>query len=64
MWKSKATEGENYEESVKSMIRDELETMALLERHMSDYDVSISEAEQQVIAKTASALRKSSPHQP
>lgn len=52
MWKSKATEGENYEESVKSMIRDELETMALLERHMSDYDVSISEAEQQVIAKT------------
>lgn len=53
MWSSEASEGENYEESVKSSVQETLETMVLLEKHMSDYDVSLSDAEKKVIADTA-----------
>lgn len=53
MWKSDASEGENYEESVKSSIQQGLEDMVLLEKHMGDYKVSLSDAEKKVIADTA-----------
>ncbi len=53
MWDSEASEGENYEESVKSSVQETLETMVLLEKHMSEYDISLSDAEKKVIADTA-----------
>ncbi len=53
MWSSEAGEGESYEESIKSNIKEDLETMVLLEQHMDEYDVFLSNAEQSVITKTA-----------
>lgn len=53
MWNSKASEGETYEESVKSSIQESLETMILLEQHMSEYDISLSDGEKKVIEDTA-----------
>lgn len=49
MWNSEAAEGETYEESVKNYVLEELETMVLLEEHMDDYEVSLSDEEKQVI---------------
>ena len=43
MWNSDASDGETYEESVKSSVLKSLEDMILLEKHMEDYDVSITE---------------------
>lgn len=53
MWKSEAGEGKSYEDSVKEAIQEELEEMVLLEKHMSDYGVSLSDSEKQVISTTA-----------
>ena len=53
MWSSEASEGITYEESVKESVLKELETMLLLEEHMEDYDVSLSDAEKQVVAEAA-----------
>lgn len=53
MWKSEAGEEESYEENVKNNIMNSLETMVLLEQHMDEYDVFLSNAEQDVITKTA-----------
>ena len=43
MWNSDASDGETYEESVKSSVLKSLEDMILLEKHMEDYDVSITD---------------------
>lgn len=53
MWNTEADEGKTYEESVKASIQDELKQMLVLEQHMEDYDVSLSDAEKEVIQKTA-----------
>lgn len=53
MWNSEASEGKTYEESVKSSVQESLETMVLLEQHMSEYDISLSDAEKKVIEDTA-----------
>lgn len=53
MWSSEASEGKTYEESVKASIQETLETMILLEKHMGDYDVTLSDAEKKVIEDTA-----------
>lgn len=53
IWNSEASEGETYEESVKASVREELETMVLLEQHMGEYDVYLSDAEKKVIEETA-----------
>lgn len=53
MWNSEASEGETYEESIKSSVQESLETMVLLEQHMGEYDVSLSDAEKKVIEDTA-----------
>ena len=49
MWDSEASEGKTYEESVKDSVLKSLEEMILLEGHMKEYEVSLSEAEEQVI---------------
>lgn len=53
MWNTEAAEGETYEESVKTGIQKTLETMVLLEQHMEDYNVTLSDAEKKVIEDTA-----------
>lgn len=53
MWSSEASEGKTYEESVKESVLKELETMLLLEEHMEDYGVTLSDAEKQVVAEAA-----------
>lgn len=53
MWNSEASEGETYEESVKDSVMQSLETMVLLEQHMDDYEVTLSDAEKEVIKKVA-----------
>ena len=53
MWNTKAEEGKTYEESVKASIQEELKQMLLLEQHMKDYNVSLSDAEKEVIQKAA-----------
>ena len=56
MWESEASEGKTYEESVKDSVLQTLEDMVLLEQHMKEYEVSISEAEELVIKDSAQAF--------
>ena len=53
MWASEAEEGKSYEESVKSQIMEDLQNMYLLEDHMKDYEIEISEQEEKAIKKAA-----------
>ena len=53
MWNSEAMEGQTYEESVKDSVLKQLETMILLEEHMGDYEVSLSDKEKNAIESTA-----------
>ena len=39
MWTKNASDGKTYEESIKETLLDDLKNMALLEKHMKDYDV-------------------------
>ena len=57
MWNSEATEGQTYEESVKDSVLKQLETMILLEEHMGDYEVSLSDKEKNAIESTAKEFR-------
>lgn len=52
MWNSDASDGETYEESVKSSVMKSLEDMILLEKHMEDYDVSITDEDKAMIKET------------
>lgn len=52
MWNSDASDGETYEESVKSSVLKSLEDMILLEKHMEDYDVSITDEDKATIKET------------
>lgn len=53
MWNSEAEEGVSYEESVKDDVLKQLETMVVLEDHMDDYEVVLSDAEKEVIKEQA-----------
>ena len=52
MWNSDASDGETYEESVKSSVLKSLEDMLLLEKHMDDYNVSITDEDKATIKET------------
>lgn len=52
MWNSDASDGETYEESVKSSVLKSLEDMILLEKHMDDYNVSITDEDKATIKET------------
>ncbi len=56
MWESEASEGKTYEEYVKDSVLQTLEDMVILEQHMKEYEVSVTEAEQQVIKDSAKAF--------
>lgn len=53
MWNSEAEEGVTYEESVKDGIMEQLEIMLVLEDHMADYDIALTDAEKEVIKEQA-----------
>lgn len=53
MWRSEAAEGKTYEESVKDSVLENLEDMVVLEAHMKDYDMSLSDEEKKVIEDAA-----------
>lgn len=53
MWNSEAEEGVTYEESVKDDILKQLETMVVLEDHMGEYDIALSDAEKDAVKKQA-----------
>lgn len=61
MWDSEATKGKSYEESVKAAVLEDLEDMVLLEQHMGDYDVSLSDEEKQVIKDAAKDFGEKNP---
>lgn len=53
MWSSEAAEGKTYQESVKSDLLKGLETMYLLEDHMKDYDVELTDEDKKAISEAA-----------
>ena len=53
MWNSEADEGQTYEEFVKNTVLEQLEDMAVLEQHMDEYEVSLSDGEKQAIKEAA-----------
>lgn len=53
MWTSDASDGNTYEESVKESVLKTLENMILLEQHMSDYGVELTDEEKALITETA-----------
>lgn len=50
MWNSDGADEESYEETVKSSILESLENMYLLEAHMDDYNISLTEEENSIKA--------------
>ncbi len=56
MWASEAEEGKTYEESVKDQIMEDLQNMYLLEDHMKDYEIEISEEEEAAVKEAATAF--------
>lgn len=59
MWNSEAEEGVTYEESVKDGIMEQLEIMLVLEDHMEDYDITLTDAEKEVITEQAKKFDES-----
>lgn len=56
LWEDEVSDGETYEESVKSSLLESLENMYLLKQHASDYDVELTEEEQTAIEEAAAAF--------
>lgn len=53
MWSSEASEGKTYEESVKDSVLEGLENMLLMESHMKEYEVSLSDEERKIVEDAA-----------
>lgn len=54
MWTGEGEDGETYEDTVKDSILESLENMYLMEAHMKDYDLSLSDEEKTSIKEAAS----------
>ncbi len=61
MWNTEAEKGKTYEESVKSSIQEDLKRMLVLEQHMEEYNVAVSDAEKEVIRKAAKEFDEDNP---
>ena len=61
MWKSEASEGKTYEESVKESVLETLEDMVLLEQHMDEYEVTLTDEEKQVVKEAAKEFSEVNP---
>ena len=53
MWTQEAGEDQTYEESVKDGLMENLENMYLISQHAADYEVSLTEEEEDAIAEAA-----------
>ena len=53
MWAKEASDDQTYEEQTKKSILENLENMYLVSQHASDYDVALTEEEQQAIKDAA-----------
>ncbi|MDO4474280.1 MAG: peptidyl-prolyl cis-trans isomerase [Eubacteriales bacterium] len=53
MWSGEASEGKTYQESVKDSIMEDLENMVLSKMHMEEYDVTLTDEEENAIKKAA-----------
>ena len=56
MWSTEISKGKSYEETVKNQILETLENMYVLEDHMGDYKVEITEEEKKKISEAAKAF--------
>ena len=54
MWSGEGEDGETYQDTVKDSILDSLENMYLMEQHMDEYEVSLSDEEKNAIKEAAS----------
>lgn len=54
MWSGESEEGKTYEDTVKDSILESLENMYLMEEHMDEYDISLSDEEKNSIKEAAS----------
>lgn len=61
MWNSEASEGKTYEESVKESVLETLEDMILLEQHMDEYEVALSDEEKQAVKDAAKEFGEVNP---
>ena len=59
MWSGEGEEGETYQETVKDSILESLENMYLMEEHMDEYEVSLSDEEKNSIKEAASQFDES-----
>lgn len=58
MWTTEASEGKTYEKLVKDEVLKDLENMYLLEDHMDDYNISLSDDEKKAIKDAAKEFSK------
>ncbi len=56
IWSGDAAEGSSYEETVKDQIMEDLQNMYLLEDHMKEYDVEVTEEDERAIQEAAEAF--------
>ena len=54
MWSGEVEDGETYQDTVKDSILESLENMYLMEQHMDEYEVSLSDEEKNAIKEAAS----------
>ena len=54
MWSGEGEDGETYQDTVKDSILESLENMYLMEQHMDEYEVSLSDEEKNAIKEAAS----------
>ena len=54
MWSGEGEDGETYQDTVKDSILESLENMYLMEEHMDEYEVSLSDEEKNAIKEAAS----------
>lgn len=53
MWNSDEVDGDSYEETVKTSVLEALENMYLMEMHMEEYDIALTEEEKNSIKEAA-----------
>ena len=58
MWSSEAEEGKTYEESVKDTVLEDLEDMYLLEDHMEEFEVEITEEDETSIKNAVAGFNE------
>lgn len=59
IWSTELSEGQTYEESFKESIMESLETMYVLDAHKDDYNVSLSDTEEEAIDTAAKEFTES-----